>query len=182
MIGQEICYINKSKYLGYNNILLTIAGPTTIKMHTEHLNTSQSIQEEQLLSKQNRVKQKSIRRQLLVVSLLNLFTFLSFVFAMSYYKWLWVELQFARKGFDSKVHRYWVNLLYVREDLEGAGYESFGAAEARVCVRDIYCSAIFYQLKFVGILCFSIFAIAVLLQLLEFGRMIYYILSLSKIV
>lgn len=85
---------------------------------------------------------------------------------MAYYKWLWVELVYEKKVLDPKQHRYWVNLLYVKEDVEGSGYESFYDAEQRVCVNNIYCSAIFYQLRLVGLLSFLIFSLAVLLQLL----------------
>ena len=123
-----------------------------------------------------------IKRKLVLVSALNMSTFVCFVFAMSFYQWAYVQLDVNESSLDSKKHIYWVNLLYVRQNIPGSPYQSFVAAEKKTCINNIYCSALFFELHFVGYLCFSIFSIAVSMQLLEFGKMIYYALTIGKIV
>jgi hypothetical protein len=49
-------------------------------------------------------------------------------------------------------------------------------------MSNVYCSAIFYQLHFIGWLCFGIFSVAVMMQLFEFAKMLYYIWTIGTII
>jgi hypothetical protein len=71
---------------------------------------------------------KIARNRLILVSILNAITFLSFVFAMAYYQWVWIELDFSRNHVHGKKYYFWINLLYLREDYPGAPYENFKTA------------------------------------------------------
>lgn len=128
-------------------------------------------QEEKLMHKLNKVRQKMARNRLLLVSVLNALTFLSFVFAMAYYKWILIELNFGQIYSTNQVYDFWINLLYLKQDTPDGEYENFGTAQKRICGVNIYCKATFYSLAFVGYLCFAIFVIAGCLQIFDFVQM-----------
>jgi hypothetical protein len=71
-------------------------------------------QEERLVYKFNEVRRKSARNRLILVSILNALTFLSFMFAMAFYQWIWIELKFSYNKFNTKTFYFWVNLLYLK--------------------------------------------------------------------
>jgi hypothetical protein len=48
------------------------------------------IQEEKLINKFADARRRIAKNRLMLVSLLNALTFLSFVFAMAFYEWAWV--------------------------------------------------------------------------------------------
>lgn len=98
---------------------------------------------------------------------------------MGFYQWIWVELSFDNV-FDSEVHCYWVNLLYMKKDADNTPYETFNTVKKEIC-HNIYCSGVIEGIRFSGYLCFSIFTIAASMQLIDFSRMIYYILRLGTI-
>lgn len=117
------------------------------------------------------------RNRLILVSILNALTFLSFVFAMAFYQWVWIELDFNENTKQRKIYYFWVNLLYLKQDAPGSEYENFSTAQRRLCGPDIYCKATFFSFAFVGYLSFSIFVIAGCLQMFDFVRIFYYIVK-----
>lgn len=139
-------------------------------------------QEEKLLEKFNKARKRIVRNRLLLVSILNVTTFFSFVFAMAYYKWIWVKVRFDEKGYQSKTLIFWVNLLYFKQDVHGSTYMRFSTAERKLCDDDIYCKAMFYEFTFVGYLCFCIILLGGCLQLFDFARMIYFVARSGKII
>ncbi len=130
-------------------------------------------QEEKLVHKFNQVRKKLARNRLILVSFLNALTFLSFLFAMAFYQWIWIELDFGESKTSRRVFYFWINLLYLKQDVPGSEYENFGTAQRRICQADIYCKSTFYSFSFVGYLCFSIFVIAGCLQMFDFIKMFY---------
>lgn len=42
----------------------------------------------------HRVRKKAVKKQLILVSVLNIVTFLCFVFAIAYYEWIWIKLPY----------------------------------------------------------------------------------------
>jgi hypothetical protein len=95
---------------------------------------------------------------------------------------MWVEIQ-STKTIDGNVHRYWANLLFMREDTGDANYMTFKAVSSKLCKKDnIYCLAVFDNLSFIGYLCFSIILIGMILQMIDLTRMIYYVVTSGKIV
>lgn len=101
-------------------------------------------QEEKLIEKFNLAKNRMVRNRLIWVTMLNILTFLAIIFAMAFYQWIWVDITFKKGRFDQYEKRFWVNLLYLREDSPGAKYEGFSSAESRMCPNDIFCSAVIY--------------------------------------
>jgi hypothetical protein len=69
------------------------------------------------------------RNRLILVSVLNALTFLSFVFAMAFYQWIWIELDFTVNRIHTRKYYYWVNLLYLKQDVPGSHYQNFGTAQ-----------------------------------------------------
>ncbi len=139
-------------------------------------------QQQKLINKFNQVRSRMAKNRLILVSILNAITFLSFLFAMAFYEWIWIELDFSQNRLHTQKFYFWVNLLYLKEDAPGSEYENFGTAQRRICKADIYCKAVFYSFAFVGYLCFSIFVIAGCLQLFDFIRLFYLILKSSIII
>ena len=77
---------------------------------------------------------------------------------------------------------YWVNLLYLKQDVPGSHYQNFGTAQLEICETDIYCRAVFYGLSFVGYLCFGIFLIAGCLQVFDLTFIIYWVYKSGQLV
>jgi hypothetical protein len=133
------------------------------------LNEDSTSQEEKMVKKETVVRTKMARNRLILVTLLNVLSFLCFVFAMAYYKWVHAELNFK---ISSQSYYFWINLLYVKDESSNS-YEHFGMAQGRICQNDLFCESIFYSLGTVGYLCFSIFCIGGLLQLYDISRIFY---------
>jgi hypothetical protein len=54
---------------------------------------------------------------LILVSILNAMTFLSFIFAMAFYEWVSIDIKITLKNCDSNAgaeYNLWINLLYVK--------------------------------------------------------------------
>lgn len=139
-------------------------------------------QEEKLLEKFNQARKRIVRNRLLLISILNVITFFSFVFAMAYYEWIWVEIKFRQGHFDERSIKLWINLLYMKEDAPGSTYEHFSTVETRFCEADIYCQAVFYEFLFVGYLCFAIILTGGFLQFFDFARMLYFVVKSGQII
>ena len=106
-------------------------------------------------------------------------TFVCCVFSMVFYEWIYVEFKIkVLSNFKAKAHpdrtiSLWINLLYVHMN---NSYYYFEDVENETCeYSDLYCKAMFYELSFIGNLCFFIFMLAYILQiydLIKIGRYI----------
>jgi hypothetical protein len=68
------------------------------------------------------------------------------MFAMAFYQWVWIELNFTYSKYNTKTYYYWINLLYLKEDTPGSKYQNFSTAKEEICGNDIYCKSTFLSL------------------------------------
>ena len=103
---------------------------------------------------------------------------------MSYYQWVSMEIQIYHpfvnetqlketKSDTPVIIDLWMNLLYVKQD-SVEHYQSYSSVSRDYCDSvDIYCLATFYELQFVGFLCFGIFFFAATLQAYDIAIIFY---------
>lgn len=96
-------------------------------------------QEDKLLEKLNKVRNRLLRNKLVLASVLNFVTFAAFFFVMGFYGWVWLHLKFEEEGslvlekqgeVDLMI---WVNLLFLKQDAPGAKYISYANFSEKHC-------------------------------------------------
>lgn len=108
-------------------------------------NHSMKEEEEKLIEMAAVNRQRVIRNNLYLISILNALSITIFIFSMSFYEWTKIEFQIDK----NTTAVLWINLLYAYN----GQYVSFKYYMSSIClsVEDI-CSSILDQLSFVGTL------------------------------
>lgn len=112
-----------------------------------------------------------VRNRLLLTSLVNLLTFLTLIFAMSYYDWGRIEMPFYvlnQEQSDLVVKGYlslYINLLYGKQ-MNVPYYQTYPHLAKAVCLaNDIFCQSIFQELECIGVVCTVVMAVGAAIQI-----------------